>query len=385
MPGELPHLLLHPGATSEDQRVFEELVPAIRRYLVETIVPALETLLPSPPDPLSAAHGRSGQGNPEERGSLYPACRLSLAREVYLFATASELRQDEDVLNRALTGARELLGQFSWEMDDGNGTSPSGVESDGTYIPMDDLFFGVSALATCGRVTGDAALVEGAAALFRRVWGRGRVGPSGGFCEGFRSDGMLAERFCGPAAYLEAIESCSSLLAATGDEEWRKQWLGTALLLVAGFYDPAAGLLGEEFRLERPAGVDGTGSAVNEVHNIRAARVLLRTATELEEPGFADVGRRLLDSMLQRGMEGPDAGIHPADFWESMSLSAQAEALAALAGYYRLRPSRNLLERLEEVWASILNSELMLTPSSEGDGAGGLEAMCRLVQACVCL
>ena len=356
-----------PGQPSRDRARAHGLSAAIRAHVIEAVLP------------FWLEHGFDQRGRfwPElaRDGAYYgdgSHALVSIARLVYSFSILAEITGRQDLLNMAQSGAAALrqyldpeTGAWAWRL------GPAGEVADPDIRPY-GAAFGIYALAVCGRVTDNLALVEAAASSFRVIWQQAREPRLGGIRDRFARDWAPADECFRLDTQLHLMEACSALLAATGGEEWRACWLDLVRFVVARFYDFDARCLRERLLPDLSEDLPSTRGWINYGHNLEASWFLEYASGPLEEPGLLDVGRQLLQFTLDQN-PAPDrdgaeaaAGLFrtsglrpgPATIVDAPPISytwwVQCEGLAAIARHYRQRPSTALLDRLERLWESVI-------------------------------
>ena len=309
---------------------------------------------------------------------------VPIARLVYAFATAAGVTGDDELLQIARGGMRQLARYFDPVSDAWySRLSGSGGCLDPTIRPYGAAFAAYS-LATFGRIAGDAESIDLADRSFRALWTRGRHPIHGGFWQELEPDWTPRLQECRLDTHLHAMEGCAALFAATGDQEWRRAWLELSLIVTARTLNPNSGCVRERFHPDWSEKAAPGDPNINIGHNLEAAWFLFRSATVLEEPGLEDVGFRLLEYAIQMGAGdrdgatdrenavNPMAGAFPTypttpplltpdrtpghespERHPQFTWWIQAEGLAALAIGYEIRPSHRLLTRLESLWICI--------------------------------
>ncbi|HET6383755.1 MAG TPA: AGE family epimerase/isomerase [Armatimonadota bacterium] len=385
----------HPGQPEADLRKAQRLGAEIRSHLIDDVMPfwSRYALLP---DRSGFRTALARDGTPT---SDSPPSVVAVARLTYSFALAAEMTGREEYRSNALIGARSLLRYYDLDLQMWRWLPPqANVRPDRLRRPYGSIF-AVYALAACGRITSTPEFVELAANSFRLLCQKGREQTLGGFFSEIALDWTPRELHHRLDTHLHAMEACSALLAATGGAEWKKLLLELAMLVAGRAFDPVSGSVREQFLPDWSEDIGVTGGQVNYGRNAEAAWFLGQAARALEEPGLADVGRRILVFILEedrarprdpgfaqggrKGQNDPGAGfltlgqprrsanpalssvgafpssgsefarlVEPRD-GPSYIWWVQTQALAALAHYYRRLPSPELLARLEDLWGFI--------------------------------
>lgn len=283
------------------------------------------------------------------------------ARCLYSMCLAYQWFGEKVFLDQAAQGAAFFRQHFH---DAKNGGYYYCVSRDGKQV-LDDskqpygLAFASYALAEYGRVAGDRAAIEEAAAnnelVMAKCWDR----QHGGLPNKFTADWQLVEGIKRVDTHMHTMEGVSALYHATGDARYleRLNLLANTILGkigVDGCYDAEHGCTHEMFHMDWTEAVEFTRGLVNFGHVTEAGWFIAKLAAYTGDARQAQLGKGLVDWAIRYGTDPTIGGqfntgeptgrvVNNTKVWWN-----QSELMGALAFLYRITGEAHYLEALEK-------------------------------------